>query len=98
MRPNTDETYESWAKRAQMYEHGHAMQRIAQGDDADVVLDDMSKRLMQKLLSPIYSAIRESTNIVYDIEASKLEYKEKYLDKNKPKADQVDGEVFDKLD
>ena len=91
MRHNKDETYESWVKRAQMFERGYAIQRITKGDDPDVVLEDMSKRLMQKMLSPLYSALRESSNVVFDHEASKLEYKQKYLDKNKPKADHVDG-------
>ena len=91
-----DESYESWANRAQVFEHDFAVKRIAKGDDVYVVLDEMSKRLMQKLLNPIYTALKES-HTVYDNEASIAEYKRIYLDKNKPKADQVNGEIFDKL-
>ena len=97
IRQAKDETYESWANRAQAFEHDFAVKRIAKGDDVDVVLDEMTKRLMQKLLNPIYAALKETT-ATYDNEASKAEYKRIYLDKNKPKADQVDGEIFDKLD
>ena len=92
-----DESYESWANRAQVFERDFAVKRIVNGDDVYVVLDEMSKRLMQKLLNPIYAALKKS-HTVYDSEASIAEYKRIYLDKNKPKADQVDGEIFDKLD
>lgn len=92
-----DESYESWANRAQVFEHALAVKRIVKGDDVDAVLDAMSKRLMQKLLNPIYTALNKS-DTAYDNEASVAEYKRIYLDKNKPKADQVDGEIFDKLD
>jgi hypothetical protein len=57
----------------------------------------MSNKLMQKLLNPIYSALKTS-NSTYDNIVSRAEYKRIYLDKNKPNADQVDGEIFDKLD
>ena len=92
-----DETYESWADRARVFEHDFAVKRIAKGDDVYVVLDEMSKRLIQKLLNPIYAALKETTAI-YDNQASKAEYKRIYLDKNKPNADHVEGEIFDKLD
>jgi hypothetical protein len=35
-------------------------------------------------------------NINIDLENSKKSYKEKYLDYNAPKADQVEGQLFDK--
>jgi hypothetical protein len=92
-----DETYESWADRARIFEHNIAIKRIAKGDDIHIVLDQMSNKLMQKLLNPIYSALKTS-NSTYDNIVSRAEYKRIYLDKNKPNADQVDGEIFDKLD
>jgi glutamyl-tRNA reductase len=83
------ENYEEWCKRVQMYEHGGAMQRIAEGDPIDSTLERMSKRITDKLLHPIFTEIR-STAAPYDAEAGKLAYKEKYLDHNAPKADQVE--------
>ena len=93
---NPTESYDAWADRVRLYETEIASRRLSNGDNLEEVLESMSKRLMQKLLNPIYSALRES-HTVYDNEASIAEYKRIYLDKNKPKADQVDGEIFDKL-
>ena len=77
MKPLPDETYESWCKRVQMYEHGNAMMRIAQGDNADEVMESMSRRIMDKLLHPLYLAIRESSNITVNSADLKQDYEEK---------------------
>lgn len=96
MKINEDESYESWAKRVQMYEHGWAMQRIAEGDPVDSVLEDMSKRITQKLLHPLYKEISKSIVSTYDEAASKKLYEEKYLKYRAPVADHVEGHLFDK--
>jgi glutamyl-tRNA reductase len=90
------ESYEDWAKRVQMYEHGWAMQRIAEGNTVDSVLEDMSKRITQKLLHPLYKEISKSIISTYDAEAGKKEYEEKYLKYRTPVADHVEGQLFDK--
>ena len=82
MKPNPDESYESWSKRVAMFEHGHAMMQIAQGKDVDKVMEEMSRRIMDKLLHPIFKAIRETTSTTFDIEKQKESYKKNYLDKN----------------
>ena len=46
MKPNPNESYESWAGRVRMFEQGAAMQEIAQGKDAEVVLERMARRFM----------------------------------------------------
>jgi hypothetical protein len=46
-------------------------------------------------MHPIFNEIRKSSSMPYDAGAGKLEYKKKYLDKNLPKADHVDGQEFD---
>jgi len=84
-----DESKEDWAKRVQQYEHGRALQRIAQGDPVELVLEDMSKRITQKLLHPIIQDIKDSNKTEFDVEVSRQRYKEVYLDKNLPVADQV---------
>jgi glutamyl-tRNA reductase len=95
MKPNLNESYESWINRVRIFEQGRAMQKIAQGDDVDLVMESMSRRIMDKLMHPIYNAIRSSVKSE-DLEKSKKSYKEKYLDYNAPKADQVEGQLFDK--
>jgi glutamyl-tRNA reductase len=97
MKPNPNESYESWAGRVRMFEHGNALQDIAQGKDIEQVMERMSRRIMDKLMHPLYNAIRESIK-TSDLEESKRSYKEKYLDHNAPKADQVEGQIFDKND
>ena len=96
MRKREDESYEAWCKRVEMYEHGCALQRIAEGDSIDQVLDDMSRKIMQKLLHPLYDEIRKSSIKPYDAEASRKEYEEKYLKHRTPVADHVEGQLFDK--
>lgn len=95
MRQNPDESYEDWAKRAEMYEHGRAMQKIAEGNPINDVLEEMSLRLIQKLLHPIYDSIHNTATTKIDMEASKKLYAEKYLNARQPVADHVEGEIFD---
>lgn len=95
MKPNPDEIYESWVHRAKMFEHGAALQRIAQGEDPEKVMEEMSRRLMQKMLNPIYGIIRDQSITPYDPEESKKEYYEKYLKNNKLVADHVVGNIDD---
>jgi glutamyl-tRNA reductase len=82
MKPLVNESYESWCDRVRMFEHGHAMMQIAQGKDPDQVMEQMSRRIMDKLLHPIFKAISESTASTYNAEESKKQYRENYLDKN----------------
>jgi hypothetical protein len=72
LRINPNESYEEWANRARMSEYGIALQRIAKGDPADIVLDDMGRRLMDKLTYPLYKMINNHANINFT--SSKLEY------------------------
>lgn len=95
MRIKEGESYESWCDRVRMYEHGWAMQEIARGSDVNETLEKMAKRITDKLLHPIFNEIRNAP-VEYDAEASKKSYEEKYLKHNAPKADQVDGQIFDK--
>ena len=95
MRQKPDESYEDWTKRAERYEHGRAMQKIAEGKPIDNVLEEMSIRLIQKLMHPIYDIIHNTVTTEIDIEASRKEYAEKYLNKRQPVADHVEGEIFD---
>lgn len=95
MRVREGESYESWCERVRMYEHGWAMQQIAEGKDPEKILEQMARRITDKLLHPIFTSLR-NTSEVYDVEAGRKAYEEKYLKNNAPKADQVDGQIFDK--
>lgn len=97
MRVNEGESYESWCERVRMFEHGWAMQEIAQGKDVNETLEKMARRITDKLLHPIFTAMR-NVPVTDDAEAGKRSYEEKYLKHNSPKADQVEGQIFDKTD
>ncbi len=96
MKMREGESYEDWCKRVQMYEHGWAMQRIAEGDSVEQVMEQMSKRIMQKLMHPIYSDIKNSVTKPYDADQARADYAEKYLKNRGLVADHVDGQLFDK--
>ena len=57
MRIKPGESMQDWAKRVQQYEYGYALQRIAKGDDHELVMEEMSLRIMQKLVHPVIRAV-----------------------------------------
>jgi glutamyl-tRNA reductase len=88
MRYNPKESYEQWIERVRQYEYGRSLQRIANGDSVDQVLEEMSHRIMEKCMYPILKTLRDvPTN--YDAEKSRKDYEENYLNKHKPVADHV---------
>jgi glutamyl-tRNA reductase len=74
MKPNPNESYESWANRVRLFEHGRAMQRVAQGEDINIVMEDMSRRIVDKMLHPIYRALHVVPEM--DLEESRRTYTE----------------------
>jgi glutamyl-tRNA reductase len=87
MKPKDNESYESWAERVRMFEHGRALQKIAQGEDVNVVMDDMARRIIDKMLHPIYKELQKIEPI--DLEESRQAYWEK-MEKIGPAADHVE--------
>lgn len=87
MKPRPDESYQSWADRVRMFEHGRAMQRVAQGDDINTVMEDMSRRIVDKMLHPIYRALHVVPEM--DLEESRRTYMET-MAKVGPAADHVE--------
>ena len=83
---------ESWASRVEMFEKGRALQRIAKGDDTATVMEDMSRRIAEKLLHPILNAIRESVPNDFDVEKNRREYEESMKNVEKA-ADHVDADT-----
>jgi glutamyl-tRNA reductase len=93
MRIQPNETLEQWADRVQKYEHGHALMRIAEGDNVELVLEEMSRRIVDKLKHPILAALRNSNVSDIDLEQSKKSYEENYLSKMSPRADHVESDT-----
>lgn len=95
MKPLPNESYEQWADRVSLFEKGRAMQRIAQGDPVEKVLEDMSRRIIDKLLHPVFKAIKDSSVSAFDVEKSRSDYEQK-MQYHSPVADHIDGNLFDK--
>ena len=73
-------------------EIARALLKSEQGEDC---LDEFSKRIMKKLLHPLYNLILEQTKTPFDIESNRREYDLHYSSKNRPVADHMDKEKFD---
>lgn len=90
---NPDEEYAKWVERVRIYEYGLALQRIAEGEPTEKVLEDLARRVSDKCLHPWLVKIKENANLEaekhYDLEKSAQSYKENYLDKVSPAADHV---------
>lgn len=87
MKPKQDESYQSWAERVRMFEQGRALQRIAQGDEVNIVMEDMARRIVDKMLHPIYRELHIVDPI--DLEESRRTYYETMAEVG-PAADHVD--------
>lgn len=87
MKYNPDEDYSTWLERVRMFEYGQALQQIAQGVPVDQVLEQMSRRMMQKVMYPVLKAIHDiPTN--YDSEENRKKYEENMKNRG-PVADHV---------
>jgi len=82
-----NEDYDNWLSRIHDHELKVATAKLLKGIPIDVVLEEMSKRMMHKILHPI---LKELTNIPnnYNIEESKKSY-EAAMKRNRPAADHV---------
>lgn len=89
IRIQPDETFEEWVERVRKFEYGFALQQIALGEDPTKVMEEMAKRMAQKIMHPVYKAIKDSSVITIDLEESRKQYEENYLSKVKPRADHV---------
>ena len=76
LRIKPDESFESWANRVHEYEIDRARKRLAKGEDIDLVLEEMSKAVSQKLLHPILNIIRDSASESFDAKANRKSYNE----------------------
>ena len=89
MKIKIGETLEVWASRVEMFEKGRAMQRIAKGDDPIEVVEDMSRRIIDKMLYPILKSFDQPKMSNAAVDESRKKYEE--IMKNVAKAaDHVD--------
>jgi len=89
IRINPDETFEEWVERVRKYEYGFALQQIAVGEDPMKVMDNMARRMAQKIMHPVYKAIKDSSVLSIDMEESRRKYEENYVNKVSRVADHV---------
>ena len=88
--PNQHETYEQWAERSRQHELELAKNMIRQNKDPGEVLNQMSNRLLDKLLYPLYHFAKEEQESTYNKDVSLAEYKSYFELKNiKPKPDHI---------
>lgn len=59
MKYDPNVAYGVWVETARLYELSVARQRVARGEDIDVVMNDMSRKLMNKLTFPLVKIINE---------------------------------------
>jgi glutamyl-tRNA reductase len=90
MRYKKEETYESWCNQVCAYEKSQAIKEIAQGKSVDDVLEKMSRRIIKKLMHPIFLEIRGEPPSMSEVEADKKSYEDKYLKHTSPRADQIE--------
>jgi glutamyl-tRNA reductase len=84
-----DESYEIWLEKVQQAEYQQAIQNLAKGEPIDVVLEKLSRRLVNKGLHPVLKSLKQSPDN-YSTEESKAAYEKAYLSqRNSPPADHV---------
>jgi hypothetical protein len=47
-----------------MYEHGLALQRLARGDNIEIIMQDMARRIEEKLLHPLIKKQQDGNQII----------------------------------
>ena len=91
MKMGLNEPYDKWVERVRIFEYGVALQKIANGNNVETVMEDMSKRITEKIMYPIYDIVRKSAIKDYDLGELKKQYEEKMI-KHNPVADHIADE------
>lgn len=89
MRKLENESYEDWLERIKLYERGIALQRLAKGEDAELVLEDFSKRITNKIKHALFEVIKDNIVSDFDIEQSRKDYENNFLNKRVLVADHI---------
>ena len=92
MRKSANESYEDWLCRIDHFERGGALQRLARGEDIDIVLEDFSKRITNKIKYALFKVIKNSMIDNFDVEKDRKDYKNNFLKNREFVADHVSDE------
>ena len=92
MRKLKTESYEDWLERIDQFERGVALQRLAKGEDRDIVLEDFSKRITNKIKHALFEVIKNNIVVNFDAEKSRQDYENNFLSKREFVADHVSDE------
>lgn len=68
-------TAEEWADMVYNYEYNHAQEHLAKGAAVDLVLEQMAKRIRDKMILPAIQQIKNSQP-TFDATDSKIRYNE----------------------
>ena len=72
----TSDDYQDWSDRVNKSEQDRARSEITRGADIETTLTEMGRRITEKLLHPVFVAIRASAHIEFDVKKSAEDYKE----------------------
>jgi glutamyl-tRNA reductase len=64
-----------------------ALRRVKNGLDPNIAAEEMANRITKKILHPIIKSLKETPD--FDVSASRREYEEYYIKKNRLTADHM---------
>ncbi len=74
VRYSPEYTIEQWAEMVYEHELAQARADVAAGSDPDAVLDQMSKRIRDKMVLPHIQRIKQEGTVTFDAEANRRSY------------------------
>lgn len=87
IQPN--ETFENYSHRVAIYEQGRALMLLAQGHDPETVLDETSRRIVNKLQHPVMQAIHKSVLDSAPPYSTLEDYRRDYINRVGVRADHI---------
>ena len=99
MKYKPGESLEDWSKRVQLFEYGLALQELAQGKDIKQIMENMAKRISNKMMHPVVTGLIHgelSEDTKRELEISKERYQREYIDRFAVKPDHILDDVVPK--
>lgn len=97
MKYNSKESYEVWVRKVEAFELDIAKKRLAKGDAPEDILDAMARRMMEKMLHPIFKSLEPPPPTMQEIQESRRRYEES-MKMIGPKADHIVDEKLDRTE
>lgn len=88
-RINPDESFEDWVARVREFELAAALKDLAHHENAQDILEQMSRKIINKIMHPIKLAWLENEVHEYNRDGSRFDYDEYYIKRFAPKADHI---------